>query len=133
MNTETNETREGRAPWAPVVKLGREARDAGRNMWLAGLGAIDTVDERGRGLFSDLVGRGQRFEKRERPILGARVSKLTARVDAMRHRVEQGVESTLGGTLQRFGAPGRGEVHQLIDRIEKLTQEVEGLKPRATS
>ncbi len=133
MNTEMKETGDGRAPWAPVLNLGREMRGVGRNMWLAGLGAIDSVEERSKGLFSDLVGRGQKFEKRERPILGARVSKLTARVDAMRHRVEREVGSTLGGTLQRFGAPDRGEVHQLIDRIEKLTQEVEGLKTRAVS
>ncbi len=133
MNTEVKESSDERALWAPVQNLGRGMRGVGRNVWLASLGALDTVDERSRGLFSDLVGRGEQFEKRERPILGARVNRMNARVEAMRHRMEQDVESTLGRTLQRFGVPDRSSVHQLIDRVEQLTREVEGLKTQSPS
>ncbi|MEM7582705.1 MAG: phasin family protein [Acidobacteriota bacterium] len=132
MDTEVAETRIRKA-LAPVNQVGRGVREMGRSMWLAGLGAIDTVDQRSRGAFTDLVGRGRKLEQREQPIFGARIRRVGERVDALRDRVEQEVESTLGGTLQRLGVPDRDEVHQLIDRIEKLTQEVEGLKTRTAS
>lgn len=114
-----------------VEELGKEIKIAGRRVWLAGLGAVHSVDESGRGLFSDLVARGRRLERRERPALEERFHKAGDRVAAFRDRLEHDVEERLSSTLQRFGVPDRGEVHDLIDRIEKLTRKVEGLTPRA--
>lgn len=110
-----------------VRSLSRGMKDVGRHIWLAGLGAIGTVDQQGRGLFSDLVDRGRRLEDRERPALEERFRKAGERVDDFRRQVERGVETRVASALQRFGVPDRGEVHQLIDRIEKLTRQVEGL------
>lgn len=107
--------------------LGREVKDAGRHLWLAGLGAIGTVDQRGRGLFSNLVDRGRKVEDRERPAIEDRFRKAGQKVDGLRRQMEQRVESRVADTLQRFGVPARDEVHQLIDRIETLTRQVEGL------
>lgn len=130
----TNRLEDGtRASWAQVQDLGREAREVGRHVWLAGLGAIGAVDERSRGLFSSLVDRGQRFESRERPVIEQRFRKVGSRIGVMRDKVEHGIEEKLGNTLQRFGVPGRDEVHQLIDRIERLTQEVGSLSAKAKS
>ena len=120
-----------KASWAQVQDLGREARGLGRHVWLAGLGAVGTVDERGRGLFTDLVDRGQRFESRERPIIKERFRKAGQRIGSLRDKVEEGLEEKVAGTLQRFGVPDRDEVHQLIDRIERLTREVESLSVEA--
>ncbi len=123
------ETRE-RAAWAKAQELGQGVKDAGRHVWLAGLGAIQTVDEGGRGLFTDLVDRGRRFEARERPTLEERFRKVGDRVATFRDRLEHGVEYRLATTLQRFGVPDRDDVHQLIDRIEELTREVESLSAK---
>ena len=116
-----------KAPWAQVQDLGRGAREVGRHVWLAGLGAIGTVDERSRGLFSDLVDRGRRFEKKERPVIEQRFRKVGRQIDEFRDKVEHGIEERVTHTLQRFGVPDRDEVRRLIDRIERLTREVEDL------
>jgi len=108
-------------------ELGMEVRDAGRHVWLAGLGAIHSVDHGSRELFSDLVARGRRFEARQRPVLEGRFRKIGNRVGAFRDRLEHGVEDRLAHTLKRFGVPDRDDVHLLIDRIEQLTRKVEGL------
>ncbi len=114
-------------PWARAQELGRGVKGAGRDVWLAGLGALHSVDEGGRGLFSDLVARGRRFEAKEKPVLEDRFRKAGERVTAFRARLEHGIEDRLTHTLQRFGVPDRDQVHQLIDRIEELTRKVEGL------
>ncbi len=111
--------------WAQ--ELGRGVKDAGRHVWLAGLGALQSVDQGGRGLFSDLVARGRRFEAREKPVLEERFRKAGDRVTAFRDRLEHDVEDRLAHTLKRFGVPDRDQVHQLIERIEELTRKVEGL------
>ncbi len=119
--------------WTQVENVGRGVKDAGRHVWLAGLGAVEAVDERGRGLFSDLVERGQRFEDKERPVLEERFRKVGDQLESLLHKVEDGFTKPLAGTLQRFGVPDRDEVQQLIARIEQLTREVEGLGVKAGS
>ncbi len=120
-----------KARWAKAQELGQGVKDAGRHVWLAGLGAIDSVDKGGRGLFSDLVARGERLEARERPVLEERFRKVGDRVTELRDRLEHRVEDQLAGALQRFGVPDRSEVHQLIERIEKLTRQIEGLTAKS--
>ena len=129
MATKKKEVREN-ASWPRVQGLGREVKNAGRQVWLAGLGAVDSVDRTSRGLFSDLVTRGQRFENRELPALEDRFRKVGDRVVAFRDRLGHDVEERLSSTLQRFGVPDRDEVHDLIERIEHLTRQVEGLTPK---
>jgi len=120
-------------PWTRVQGLGQEVKDAGREVWLAGLGAWGAVDERSRALFSDLVERGQRVEAEERPVLEGRLRKVGDRLEGFFQNVEHNVEEKLAGTLQRFGVPDRDEVQQLISRIEQLTRKVEGLSAKAGS
>ncbi len=114
-----------------VQDLGKDVKNAGRQVWLAGLGAVESVDQTSRGLFSDLVNRGRRFEDRELPALEDRFRKVGDRIAAFRDRLEHDVEERLSSTLQRFGVPDRDEVHDLIERIEKLTRKVEGLTPKS--
>ncbi len=114
-----------------VQDLGKDVKNAGRQVWLAGLGAVESVDQTSRGLFSDLVTRGRRFEDRELPALEDRFRKVGDRIAAFRDRLEHDVEERLSSTLQRFGVPDRDEVHDLIERIEKLTRKVEGLTPKS--
>lgn len=130
--TEAIETAEA-AERRRIQELGRGMREAGRHVWLAGLGAIGTVDQESRGLFADLVARGQRLEDRERPAIEKRFRSVGERVDGFRRDVEKGVEERVSNTLQRFGVPGRDEVHQLIERVEALTRQVEGLTAGAKS
>ena len=129
MNAELKKDTTEKAPW--VQDLGQGMRGVGRHVWLAGLGAVGAVDEGSRGLFSDLVERGQRFADRERPALEERFRKVGDRIDTFRHKVEHNVENRLASALQRFGVPDRDEVQQLIGRIEQLTRKVEDLAVKA--
>ena len=127
MTTKTMSEGKERDAWVRAQELGQGVKDAGRHVWLAGLGALNSVDEGGRDLFSDLVARGRRFEAREKPVLEERFRRVGDRVAAFRDRIEHGVEDRLAQTLKRFGVPDRDQVHQLIDRIEELTRKVDSL------
>lgn len=48
-----------------MEEVGSELRTAGRNLWLAGLGAASSVEENSRKLFDDLVERGERRQGKE--------------------------------------------------------------------
>ncbi len=122
---------EAEARWSQVQSLGRGVREVGRHVWLASLGAVETLDETSRELFSELVERGQRFENRERPALEKRFHEVGRRLGRLRSEVEENVSQRLSKSLQRFGVPDRTEVRQLIDRIERLTRKVEGMTTQA--
>ena len=44
------------------VEMFNEVKKAGRSLWLASLGVVQTVDEYGRELFAGLVERGEKLE-----------------------------------------------------------------------
>ena len=102
-------------------------KDLGRNVWLAGLGAVGSVDEQSRTMFSDLVARGEKVDGK----VGAEVRKpfddARERLEAFGERLEQGVENRMTRTLHLFGVPARDDLDKLIDRVEKLTEKVERL------
>ena len=100
---------------------------AGRNVWLAGLGAVATVNDRSKVLFADLVDRGEKLEKKERNVLSRRWEKAGKDLESLGHRIETRFEDGMTATVERFGVPSRREVQSLIQRIEELTQKVETL------
>ena len=131
MSVEEKISAASKARWSQVQDLGREVKDAGRQVLMMGLGAVDVAGEKSKGFFSDLVERGQQFEDRGRPAIEERFRKAGERFESFRHKVEHDVEARVAGTLQRFGVPDRDEVQQLIERIEMLTRKVEGMTPKA--
>ncbi|HYH83146.1 MAG TPA: phasin family protein [Longimicrobium sp.] len=118
-----------------VVKLPKEIVDgvstAGRDVWLAGLGALATVEEQGSALYDSLVkqgetlvARGETVEQRGK----ARFDELKTDVDARREAVVEKVETTvvdpMVDALQKLGVPTRGEVQKLSGQVESLTERV---------
>ncbi len=102
----------------------RRAGKIGREVYLAGLGAVATVDERGRAFFSELVQEGEKVAPKRAPAplrtAGDRIKKLGGRVESM---VGQGVQTG----LERVGVPSRREIHQLTSRIEALSAKIDQL------
>jgi poly(hydroxyalkanoate) granule-associated protein len=105
-----------------------DARKAARHVWLAGLGAVATAEEQARGVFDDLVTRGERFEKRENTKIGEAFDQTTDRVKTIGRKVEDGVQQSVATVLHRVGIPSHKEISTLIDRVEKLTKKVEGMR-----
>lgn len=105
-----------------IEKLGNEALSAGRQLWLAGLGVVATLEEGAVEAFDTLVAKGRK--SRFAPVAEAEKALATARkqVGRLEAKVEKSVESQVGSVLGRLGVPTRREVQELTRRVESLAQ-----------
>lgn len=111
-----------------------ELTERGRDVWLAGLGALATVEEEGTKLFNRLVDRGQDFEEERRHELEEATEKVREQSDEALAQFEEAGEETqsmlsdsVRAALERFGVPTREEVDDLADKVDHLSQQVEEL------
>jgi len=111
-----------------------ELTERGREVWLAGLGALATVEEEGTKLFGRLVDRGQEFEEKRRHALEEATEKMRERSDEALSQLEDAGEETqsmlsssINTALERFGVPTRDEVDDLASKVDHLSQQVEAL------
>lgn len=119
--------------------LQQDLRDSAHKVWLAGLGALSTVEAEGTKLFQQLVDKGRTLEsegkeqvKKARERVESEVEKATGKV---KDRVGGAVgdfgdtlEQTLTDVLHRFGVPTRDEIRDLTKRVEELNNKVDRLK-----
>jgi poly(hydroxyalkanoate) granule-associated protein len=103
-------------------------------VWLAGLGALATVEEEGSKLFGRLVDRGAEFEEERRKELKEAGEKAREQGDEALAQIEEASEETqsllmdtVNTALERFGVPTRSEVDRLSERVESLTKQVDEL------
>jgi len=111
-----------------------ELTERGREVWLAGLGALATVEEEGTKLFNRLVDRGQEFEDERRSELEEATEKVREQGDEALTQLEEASEETqsvvsesVNAALERFGVPTQAEVDDLADKVDHLSQQVENL------
>lgn len=101
-----------------------------RDVWLAGLGALASVEKEGTKLFSDLVSKGQEREKEGKEQLDEVYSKVQEGQEKVTNTLEESfstVEGRLEGLLQKFGYTTQSEVDDLTKKIDKLSDRVEKL------
>ena len=128
-----------------VVKLPKELAEGvttrGRDVWLAGLGALATVEEEGTQLFTTLVKQGEKLVERGEQVeakgkerledvrsdLTTRQKQVTEQVTGRVQSVETDVTETLVGALTRLGVPTRSEVQELSGKVDALTRRVAAL------
>lgn len=108
-----------------LLGRGREMAGMGRDIWLAGLGALAVVGEETSDLFDRLVESGEEVEKKGRRQLTARQKELADTLD------ERVYEPVLTG-LRRLGVPTRGEMHDLAAKVDRLTHKVDALVTHVT-
>jgi len=112
----------------------KELADRGRDVWLAGLGALATVEEEGSKLFARLVERGKEYEN----LSAKQVKELTERVSEQQKKaIEQAEETTTAAqsavantvdkTLERFGVPTQSEVTDLSKKVDLLSKQIDKL------
>jgi len=111
-----------------------ELTKRGHDVWLAGLGALATVEEEGNKLFNRLVDRGEDFEEERREELKAASEKAREQRDEALSQIEEAGEETqsllmdtVNTALERFGVPTRNEVDRLSEKVEKLSKQVDKL------
>lgn len=114
---------------------GRQTADrvqaAGRNVWLAGLGAFATASERAGQVVDQLAQRGDTKGRARLDRLAAPVRAAGDRVQTLGHKVERQVESQVTTTLERLGVPSRREITSLIGQVEALNQKIDRLATKA--
>ncbi|HEX6746456.1 MAG TPA: phasin family protein [Longimicrobium sp.] len=124
-----------------VVKLPKEIADGvttrGREVWLAGLGALATAEDQGSAFYGSLVKqgeslvkRGEGLEKRGRARWDELKKDVGERQDAVAEKVESTVVDPMVEALRKLGVPTRAEVHKLTAQVEALAERVTGLITR---
>jgi poly(hydroxyalkanoate) granule-associated protein len=111
-----------------------ELTERGREVWLAGLGALATVEEEGSKLFNRLIDRGQEFEEERRSQLEEATEKVREQSDEALTQLEEASEETqsvvaesVSAALERFGVPTQEEVDDLANKVDHLSQQVDDL------
>lgn len=128
------EDREGFA----LKNLPDEVTGRAREVWLAGLGALQRLEKEGDKVFETLVERGKRYETTRRDQIEDATEQLrdrqqkltknvTERLDNATKSVEKAVSDTLTGTLGQIGVPTRDEVRGLSRRVGELSEKLEAL------
>jgi len=103
---------------------------AGRSLWLAGLGAVASMEEGGRDLFDRLVERGRPLEKRQRKTF-AKVGERTQKtVRNLGKFLEDTMEYETKGVLKRLGLLTRDDVKALAARLDSLSRKIDEIAAR---
>jgi poly(hydroxyalkanoate) granule-associated protein len=128
-----------------LADIPEEVMDRARDIWLAGLGALSSVEEEGAKMFSTLVKKGEAWEEAGRKQLGAAKAKLGEAYEKAEETVEDvasksvkttkglddkmaaSVEATVEKVMQRLGVPTRAEVKDLAGKVDTLSSRVGAL------
>jgi poly(hydroxyalkanoate) granule-associated protein len=111
-------------------KARRELVSAGRNLWLAGLGAVAEVEAGGRGLFDRLVERGRPLEKRQRKALKTVGGKTGETVRELSKLVQDTMEYETKGVLKKLGMLTREDLKVLTARLDTLSRKIDEIAAR---
>jgi poly(hydroxyalkanoate) granule-associated protein len=105
-----------------------------RDVWLAGLGALATVEEEGSKLFTRLVEQGKEYqEARKEQVEDAAKSAEEASEYTLSRLEEAGEETraflvdSMQRALGRLQVPTRSEVDDLASQVEELSAKVDAL------
>jgi poly(hydroxyalkanoate) granule-associated protein len=99
-------------------------RTAGRNLWLAGLGAVAEVEDGGRELFDRLVERGVPVEEKQKKLTETVTERANRAVRSVSKLVEETVEFEGRGMLKRLNLMTREDVKILSARLETLSKKI---------
>jgi poly(hydroxyalkanoate) granule-associated protein len=106
-------------------KLQEDVFTGTRKVWLAGLGALSTVEEESTQLFEQLVEKGRGVEKRGRKQL----KKARTELETTGEELTEKLDHKVSGVLQKIGVPSRTQVQDLTLRVEQLMEQVEKMTP----
>jgi poly(hydroxyalkanoate) granule-associated protein len=111
-----------------AVDVSDELLHTGRQVWLAGLGAVGMAGNVTQAVVGMLLDEGVKLQKVEVKRLDKLADTVSDRWLALAKLVEDNVQSTTKAALSRLGLPSRKDVSELMVRVEQLTAKVEALK-----
>lgn len=118
--------------------LSKAIKDSAQQIWLAGLGAFAKAQEEGGKVFETLVAEGMNIQKRTKAATEEKVAEVAEKVaknktDWTRQatqsldKLETIFEDRVSRALGRLGVPSKGDLQDLLERVEALTAQVEKL------
>lgn len=99
--------------------------NAGRNLWLAGLGAAAEVEQSGRGLFGRLVELGRPVEEKQKKVATDVAEKTTATVKGFGKLVEDTVAYESREMLKRLNVLTQDDVRIFAARLDTLGKKID--------
>ena len=91
--------------------------DKAREIWLAGLGVFSTIEEEGEKLFNKMKEKGQEMEGKGEKLQKKAKEKLDELPNPFTY-----VEGALNTAFEKFGVASHKEVHELTEKVDKLTE-----------
>ena len=131
-----------------LLDLPAGVAESAREIWMAGIGALSSVEEAGSEWFDGLVKKGERWEQESRKALTAASKQAGAAAEgakatagslarkpvewstAVEAEVQRVVEQSVEGVLHRMNVPTHDEVQDLIEHVQTLTGKVDALSAR---
>lgn len=110
---------------AGLEQAGRELLNTGRNLWLAGLGALAEVDEAGQKLFDRLVERGRPLEERQRKAVEAFTDRTNGALREAGKLFQDTVEYESKQVLKKMGVLTRDDLKVLSARLDILARQID--------
>ncbi|MCH8556855.1 MAG: phasin family protein [Balneolia bacterium] len=108
-----------------------------REVWLAGLGALASVEEEGNKVFNKLVDKGTAFEERGKKQideayedLSDSYKKLEKKLKSTFNKAEDEIDENLQELIHKMGVPTQDEIKELTTQVEKLIDKVDQLSKK---
>jgi poly(hydroxyalkanoate) granule-associated protein len=103
----------------------QELLNAGRNLWLASLGAIAEVDEASAKLFNRLVERGRPLDERQRKAVDAFTDRANGALRETGKLFQDTVEYETKQILKKIGVLTRDDLRTLSARLDILSKQID--------
>ena len=103
----------------------QELVNAGRNLWLASLGAIAEVDEASQKLFDRLVERGRPLDERQRKTVEAVTDRANGALREAGKLLQDTVEYEGKQVLRKIGVLTRDDLRTLSARLDILSKQID--------
>lgn len=110
---------------ADTAGIGRELLHAGRNLWLAGLGAIAEAEDTGVRMFDRLVERGRPLDERQRKAVDAFADRANGALREAGKLFQDTVEYESRQVLKKMGVLTRDDVKVLSARLDILARQID--------
>ncbi len=105
--------------------IGRELLNAGRNLLLAGIGAVVEADNASLRLFDRLVERGRPLDERQRKAAEAFADRASGAVHEAGKLFQDTVEYEARQVLKKVGVLTRDDLKVLSARLEILSRQID--------
>ena len=108
-----------------ITSIGRELLNAGRNVLLAGIGAVAEADDASQKLFDRLVERGRPLDERQRKAAEAFTDRANGAMREAGKLFQDTVEYEARQVLKKVGVLTRDDLKVLSARLDILARQID--------